>query len=70
VKRGNNEASLYRRVDREDWQGYNTCFAREPYEAEGTIVLSMIHRSGVAVDRHRKGKEAEAAQKANDSNTV
>ena len=57
-------------VDREDWQGYNKGLAWGPHEAERTLVLGMIHGSGVAVDRHRKGKEEEAAQKSNDGNTV
>lgn len=70
MRRGNNEESPYYIVDGEDWQGYNNCLARDPYKAEGTLVLGMIHGSSMTVDRHREGKEEEAAQKSNDGNTV
>jgi hypothetical protein len=70
VKQGKNEHSGYCIVDREGWQGYNKCLAWDPHAAERTLVLGMIRGSGVAVDRHRKGEEKEAAQKSDDGNTV
>lgn len=70
MRRSKNEDSHDYIVDKEDWQGYNTCLAWGPYEAEHTLVLGTIHSSAVAVRRHRKSKEKEAAQKSNDGNTV
>jgi hypothetical protein len=70
VRRGKNEDSRYGIVDREDRQRYNKCLAWGPYEAERTLVLGTIHSNGVAVNRHRKGTEEEAAQKSNDGNTI
>jgi len=68
VRRGNNEGSPYCIIDREDWQRYNTCLARDPYEAECTLVLGMIYGSSMAVNRYREGKEKKTAQKPNGSN--
>ena len=68
MRRGNNEKSPYCIVDGEDWRGYNQGLARDPHEAEGTLVLGMIHGSGMTVDRHREGKEKETAQKPDDGN--
>lgn len=70
MRRGKNEDSRYCIVDREDRPRYNKCLAWGPYEAERTLVLGTIHSIGVAVNRHHKGTEEEAAQKSNDGNTV
>jgi hypothetical protein len=70
VRQGKNENSGDCIVDREDWQGYNKGLAWWPYEAERTLVLGTIPSHSVAVHRHRKGKEEEAAQKSNDGNMV
>ena len=70
MRRGHNEKSPYGIVDREDGRGYNPCLARDPEEAEGTLVLGMIHGSGMTVDHHHEGKEEEAAQKPDDGNAV
>jgi hypothetical protein len=70
VKRAKNEDSHDCIVDRKDWQGYNKGLAWDSHEAECTLVPGMIRGSGVAVDRHRKGKEKETAQKPDDGNTV
>jgi hypothetical protein len=70
VRRGNNKESPYCIIDKEDWQGYHKCLARAPHEAEDTLVLGMIHSSGMTVDRHREGKKEETAQKPDDGNTA
>ena len=67
MRRGNNAESPYHTVDRENGQGYETRLAQEPYETERTRVLGMIHGSGMAVHRHREGKEQQTAQKPDGS---
>ena len=70
MRRSNNEESPYFIVDRQDWQRRNKYLTRDPEETQGTLVLVMINGGGMAVDRHREGKEAEAAEKPYNGKTT
>ena len=70
MRRGNNAESPDCIVDRQNWQGDNQGLARDPEEAEGTLVLGMIYSRGMTVDRHQEGKEKKAAQKPDNGNTA
>jgi hypothetical protein len=70
VGRGNNKESPDGIVDRKDWQGHHHSLARYSYEAEGALVLGMIHGSGMTVHRHDEGEQAEAAQQPDDGQTT